>query len=280
MRGRVLVVCSALMGLILWGCSGPGSSAGVLAGREPVVLVAVGEAILEQAGMVVPTAQGWDYFVEASAEGLPAAGASTPMQVEFTAVEAAKYRAMSKLVERLEGLRVARESSVLDLQFLRECVEARTCGELQGVRVVGSSFDAGTGVARVTVQMGLDQEGNIVPESFARPVPASPEARRARCEHAARVDAMARLRERVGEVYVAKHVTVHNLMLERHEACSRVEGMLRGVTFEAPVWVSDERCVVEASIVLDPRDLAVLGRMAEFHGEEDSGSGSDIGERR
>jgi hypothetical protein len=253
----MLLVAVAACIVLVVGCAGVGST-----GRDVRVFRARGEAIMEEEAGPADVLRGGESYLRAAAEALPAAGASEPFQRRLTALEAAKYRALAKLVEGLEGVRVERETSIRDLQFQQESVVARAVGNLTGATVVESAFDEETGVGRVTVQVVLDAEGNTVVPQFVPPSAVSRQARRARAEQAARVDAMAKLREKIGKVRVGQEVHVENLMLRRHEAWLVVEGWLQGVEFSPPEWVGERRCVVEVAVRVPEAELARLSSLS------------------
>ncbi len=250
---RLLCSLLAVAAGLTAGCSAPGRA------RDDVrVFEATGESVLEREGEARVALWGWESYVESKGEGMPAPGTSTVLQKRLTAVEAARCRALAGLVEELGGLEVERESRVLNLQFAAETVEARSAGQLWGIETVAEEFDEEADIAEVTLRIYLDSEGKIVNRTLLPPSPESASARRARAEHAARVDALAKLREQVGEVKVGQSVTVRNLMLSRHEAWLTVEGMLEGAAFAPPEWVGEDRCRVKATLRVPEATLAKL----------------------
>jgi len=242
-----------------FGCAGPKKET---AGTSPF-LRATGIAFIEepQPETGVPAAN-WDTTVEATGQGMPAAGATTPALKELTAREAAKYVALAQLVEKLKGTRIKQESKVHDMMFAGQEIEAHLEGDLTGAREVKSAYDPAMGIAEVTLMVGLDSKGNVVPERLLPIAPLSVGARRARAAAAAQTDALARLREQLGEVYVWQEVKVKDLQLSHREAGSLVDGILGGVKFEEPVWVSDKECRVEGALALASPGVERLRMMA------------------
>ncbi len=179
------------------------------------------------------------------------------------ALEGARYRAMAKLVENLRGMDVAKTTTVKDLVFASEEVEVNILGQLEGVQLVKAEYDEKTGIAEVTVRVGLDSRGGIVPSRMLPIMPLSLAARRARAESAACVDAVASLRGQIGEVHVGQVVKVKNLVLEHQEAWLLVEGILEGVKFSEPHWPSNEQCVIGATVTMTPDQLQRLRSMTQ-----------------
>ncbi|MFO7957953.1 MAG: hypothetical protein R6X33_12740 [Candidatus Brocadiia bacterium] len=231
--------------------------------RDGHVLEATGVAILESVDARRDPSRFWHTYLEATGEGMAAAGASTEFQQKTTALQAARSRALARLVEDLEGTEIAREAKVLNMQFAGESVSSRTRGELRGVQVITEEYNPETRVAQVTVRVGLDERGKVVPAEAVAVAPGSMDARRARAERAARVDALSRLREQIGEVRVGRSVRVRNLMLSHHEAWLSVEGIMRNVEFSEPRWRGDARCEVVASVKVPPEKLKHFRSLAE-----------------
>ena len=113
-------------------------------------------------------------IVLASAQGLPAAYATAEPARRFTALESARQRALAKLAEELHGVRVERAAKVRDMQFAGEEIEAQVQGELKGAQVVRSEYDEETGLAEVTVRIGVDASGRTVPGAGLPLVPRLP----------------------------------------------------------------------------------------------------------
>lgn len=223
-----------------------------------MVFKATGHAVPERAdagGLVGPGVA----YVEATGHGLPAPSATGPLQERMTAVEAARCRALAHLAEKMEGLTVQRESQVVNFQFAGESVQSRTQAELPGATMVAQEFDETSGMARVTLRLPLDATGRPVEAARMLPAAENAEARRARCERAARVEALANLREQVGRVQVGKYVQVKDLVLARQEAWSAVEGILRGVDFSEPQW-QGEACTVQAELKVSREELEQLAK--------------------
>lgn len=226
------------------------------------VFTATGVAFLEErpSGASVPVLS-WDSVVEATGVGFPAPGAVSPHQKRLTAFEAARAGAMAKLVEKLEGAHVTKQASVRDMRFASEEIRIELDGRLVGIRSVRGEYDEKAEMAAVTLQVGLDEEGNIVPDRLLPITPLSVAARRAQAEQAARYDALAKLREQVGGARIRQDITVKNLVLTRQKARLVVEGMLEGVEFAEPKWPTRTRCVVSATLAVTPAEFERLRAM-------------------
>jgi len=229
-------------------------------------LEATGEAFLEEVDreIGVPAVE-WDSVVEGYGQGFPATDAVSEEQRRMTALRAARYVALGDLLGKIGGTRVRQESKVLNMQFAGEAVEVERAGMLEGVQVVRSEYDPERQIASVTVRVGLDKEGKIIPERLLPITPLSLEARRARAEHAARVQALVALREQIGQIRVGQSIKVKNLVLSRQEASLVVEGMLEGAEFSEPEWPTPRHCKVKASLTLSEADLARLRKMGTGH---------------
>jgi len=240
------------------GCAGVGNGS-----EQSLFFQATGVAFLEGTGADVGEAVGdWDTTVEATGYALPAANAVTAAHKEHTALEGARFVALARLAEKLHGIHVVRESEVRDMTFASEKIQGQLAGDLTGVRVVKSAYDPEVGIAEVTVMVGLDSKGNIVPDRLLPIVPLSVAVRRAHAEQAAHLDALVKLREQLGEVEVGQEVRVKNLQLSHQRAWQFVEGsILQGVKFGEPIWPSDIECNVEATLRLTPADLERLQAM-------------------
>jgi hypothetical protein len=168
----------------------------------------------------------------------------------------------ARLLEKIHGVHVAQESEVRDMTYAGDKIQAQLAGDLTGVKVVKRSYDAEKGIAEVTLMVGLDSKGNVVPDRMLPITPLSVELRRARTAQAAHVDAVAKLREQIGEVEVGQEIKVKNLQLSHQSAWLVVEGALLGVKFEDPLWVSGTECRVEAHARLTPAQYEQLRAMA------------------
>ncbi len=252
-----------IAGLFAASLAAGGCSSARGASPEGVFLEATGVAILESQERERDPSRFWQTYVEATGKGVAAAGAPTEFQQRMTALQAARSRALAGLLEDLEGVEIAREAQVVNMQFAGESVSSRARGQLRGVQVVAEEYDSQTRVAEVTLRVGLDAEGQIVPVQATAAAPELLEARRARAERAARVDAVSRLREQIGEVQVGRAVLVRNLMLSHHEAWLSVEGIMRNVEFSEPRWSGESRCEVVASVKVPPEKLKYFRSLAE-----------------
>lgn len=200
-------------------------------------------------------------MVRAGGIGFPAPDAADDDQRRMTALEAATAVAMARLAGELEGVKVTRESRVHNLQFAGEDIVVESAAVLSGVRILESKYDAEKGEARVMLAAGLGR--TVGRSSTDGAPPALHEAGlRAQAEQAARMDALAKLREQVGGVRLRQEVTVRNLALDMVEARAVVEGTLHGVEFSEPEWPDDVRCTVRAEVRLTPDQLAELRSLA------------------
>jgi hypothetical protein len=228
---------------------------------QPLLFEVEGEAVLEEPGAAAPEAElWWGDYAEETAPGLPAEDAITPAQKMLTALEAAKYRALAALAAQLDGVQVKQESRVLNMQFAGEGVEGRTDATVRGFAVVSAEWDDDSQIAEVTVRSTAGQSGpaggagGVAPPSLA--------IRRIRAEHAARVNAMAKLSARIGEVRVGQEVKVRDLVLVEQRAWLVVDGVLEGAQLSEPEWRGEETCVVKAWLRVSERDLERLQAMA------------------
>ena len=253
-RHTVFACVAAAIASLCLGCA----SSVAQTSEEPGVFHATGVAFLEPRSETAgPSDVEWDMMVEAVGHGLPAAGATTPAQKAWTALEAAKQSAMAALVEKLKGAHVRAEARVKNLMFAGQEITVETAGDLEGARTTRSRYDEAAGVAEVEMTVALDAAGNVLPERLASTAPPSLRARRARAEVAATADAMAKLREQVGEVWIEQEVMVKDLLFRRQRAQQVVQGMVEGAEFARPVW-DGARCTVEARLRLKPEDLERL----------------------
>jgi len=245
-------------------------SAGCATARVPAsgtrTVEATGEAFLEDVDRDIGApAVEWESIAEGQGWGFPAVDAVTPEQKRQTALKAARYGALADLPGRSSGTEVRQESSVRNMQFAGETVAINRAGVLEGVQVVKEDYDSRAQVAEVVVRVGLDKEGRAIPEKLLPITPLSLEVRRARAEHAARVQALAALRERIGEVLVTQEVRVKNLLLSHQKANVVVEGMLEGAEFSEPQWLSPKHVRVRAKLTISDVDLDRLRGLASAY---------------
>ncbi len=252
-------------------CAALAACAGCAAVRpaRALVIEATGEALIEPArpGAYLPSAR-WDRTARASGTGLPAPEAATDEMKRLTALEAARLTALARLVEQVEGVRVAQSARVRDMAFGGQQVETAASGHVSGAQMVEADYDPASGLAMVTVLVGLNEDGEPVPAAQLPVTPLSLPARRVRAEAAARIDALAALRERLGELKVAPHVRVRGLARSYEPSRPVIEGILDGARLGGIVWVSAERCRVEARLRVPPGDMERLREMAERVGAD------------
>ncbi len=196
--------------------------------------------------------------IEATGRGMPANNAMSESEKRYTATEAAKYRALAKLTEKINGANVNLRREVRDMLFSSEVIEVHIEGQLKGVSLVSTKYDADTGVAHVTLRVGLDSQGEPVEVNYATMVSRSKTARKIQAESAARTIALGKLMEQVGNMRVDQTVKVQDFMFSSQKAWQDVQGMLEGVEYSKPHW-SDERTVtVEATLKVTRKQLDKL----------------------
>jgi hypothetical protein len=205
--------------------------------------------------------------LEITGKGLAATEAATDMQKRLSAQQAAKYRAMAELVERTRGIHVTREASVKDMAFAGEKVHVQLSGQVEGATVVSEHYDENSGMAEVTLSVALDKGSNVgSPGTQLSRLSLS--ERRARAEEAARINAMAALRRKIGQVHVEEDILVRDLVMTRQNARQYIEGKLENVKFSEPEWVDKNVCEVKAEVRLTPANLKRL----RYSGEQRQGS--------
>lgn len=211
----------------------------------PLRYEATGIAFLEPAEKIIKDQSTKpNDFVEASGYGFPSPAATTPSQKMLTATEAAQYRAMANLAEKHLGLDVKREARTSDMAFSSEDVTVSLSGTLKGVSEVSRSYNEEAEIATVTLKM--NPGAKEVPEKQSPPL--TLEHRKARAEAAARIHAMALLREQIGETYVEQEIQVNGMNLTRQMASIHVEGLLKNIQFSGIRWTSERICEVTASL--------------------------------
>lgn len=218
-------------------------------------LEAEGVAFMEDAGQlskfVIPN---WDRFAEATGHGFPSEDATNPVMKKMTALAAARYRALAEMVEALEGMHVERESQVENMVFAGEQVSISLSGVVKGATTVSETYNAEEESAEVVIRVAMDKDGKLIPNHANSLAPVSLYKRRAEAEEAAKVNASAALRERLGDSYLMQRVVVKDLRFKSQEAESKVEGLLEQVTFSKPEWIENTKCVVTASVTLDVKN--------------------------
>lgn len=260
-RASLWLLLSLSSVLLLTGCYTAKASkqkgAAVAEGKTAsgkVRLEAVGIAFLEPEAKAGPTnSVALPATVTATGCGLPAPHAESETLKRMTAMEAARYRALANLAERVLGQEVTRDAEVFDLAFAGEEVHASLSGELKQAFEVSREYDAEKGVATVTV--GLAQ-GDVADTPAAKN--RSRAERVARAEAAARIHAAALLREKIGQIFVKQHIQVENLVMQHQDARIYVQGILEGVQYSTPRWPTPNKCEVTAVVVIDQDKLANL----------------------
>ncbi len=217
---------------------------------KPYVFKATGQGFLEgeEGAGLVEAATECAAIADASGRGMPAANAVNDVQKRLTALEAAKYRAMANLVEKIRGIRVEKVTTGENFRLIEERISTVVSGELKWVKIVEQEYDEVAEIATVTLKVGLDAFGDIVPVKMLPVEPRSLAERRARAETVGRMQAVAKLREQIGEVYVGQVLKVQDFVLKSQSAWLIVEGMVKGVEFSRPSWPTRHKCEVEARL--------------------------------
>lgn len=246
----------------LCGCQPSQSQLSQIKEPEMYTFRAEGNAVLEKADGSFG-AKGRDYanVMEVTGRGIPANDAASESEKRFTAIEAAKYRALAKLAEKLEGVNVSLRAEVRDMVFSSEEIEAHIEAHLKGVSLVRSEYNADTGVAEATIRLALDSEGELVQERDISLVSRSKAARRIRAESAARINALGKLLEQIGDVWVGKTIKVRDMMFSSQKAWLKVQGMLEGVEYSEPRWKGEELVTVEAVLKVPREKMEQVDRM-------------------
>lgn len=213
-----------------------------------ITIEAKGTAFLEEAGQLskisIPK---WDKFLEAEGIGFPALDATNPVQKKMTALSAAKYRALAKMVESLRGMEVERTSKVDNMVFSSEEVTITLSGLVKGATTVSETYDEASETATVLIRVAMDSNGNLIPQYANSLAPISIYKRKAEAEEAARISASAALREKIGEAYLSKRVVVEDLQLKHQETQMIVDGLVQGARYSEAKWINSIMCVVTAS---------------------------------
>jgi hypothetical protein len=226
---------------------------------ETLRFEATGTAFLEEAGSLSnPVPLHNATFVESTASGFPADNATTAIQKELTALKAARYGAMAKLAEELDGLQVTRNARVQDMVFSGEEVAVTLSGIIQGASTVSEIYHPESEHAEVCLRIALDPNGDIIQQRATRIAPASIHQRKAEAETAARINATAALREQVGKTYVMQNVQVKDLQFASQDARLDVGGLLKNVQFSAPQWIGETQCEITAILEISPEEMASL----------------------
>ena len=82
---------------------------------------------------------------------------TAPRKQKSLALRAAKIVALRNLLEIVQGVRVTSETTVLDLMLVSDIVHTRVTGIVRGAQVQASSFDEGSGLASVTMQLKVTE---------------------------------------------------------------------------------------------------------------------------
>ncbi len=202
-------------------------------------------------------------FIEAQGFGLPSPSAENDAQKRLTAMEAAQYRALANLAEKVLGQEVVREARVVDMAYAGEEVRVNLSGKLKGVSEVVRSYDAETEIATVSLKVAVEPEEDSRRMTHEQSL--SIDQRKARAVAAARIHATALLREQIGQVYVEQDIRVENLEMAHQEARIYVKGLLDGIIFSDARWPSETQCEVTATLEVDKPCLNPNkgGRMVE-----------------
>ena len=191
--------------------------------------------------------------VQAEGFGLPSPSAENSAQKRLTATEAAQYRALANLSEKLTGIEVTREARTVDMAFAGEEVQVSLSGTLSGISEVSRNYDEATEIATVTLQVALDAEDD--PEHMAFEQALSVEHRKVRAIAAARMQATASMREQIGQIYVEQDILVEDFMVTHQVTRVYVQGLLEGILFSDPQWLSEVSCEVTATLEVNKTEL-------------------------
>ncbi len=213
--------------------------------NQLIHLEALGVAFLEAKQSPPPVKS-----IEAKGFGLPASSAGNAAQKRLTAMEAARYRALANLVEKRDGLEVMRKAHTIDMAFAGEEIRVQINGTLKNVSEVAQDYDTETEMATVTLKIPLEPETDST-----RKKPLTLEQRKARAITAARIQATAALREKIGQIYVEQDVLVEELILSHQQARVYVQGLLEGVSFSEALWLGESRCEVVATLEVNQTDI-------------------------
>ncbi len=250
----IFSVALLFLSVFLTGCAGPQISKNI-----PLQYEATGIAFLRDPGQAIQILDpACVSLLEARSKGLPSLNATTETQKRFTALEAARYRALAELLEKMDGLSVARTATVQDMVFAGEKISVTISGLIKDATVVTEKYDTGEEIAEVLMRVCLDAEKNIVPQRTTQIAPASIYQRKAEAETAARIHATASLREEIGRVFVTQIIRVKDLELESQQVQLEMEGLMEGVQFSDIRWLDETRCEVTAVLEVSQKQLKRL----------------------
>ena len=201
--------------------------------------------------------------IDSMGRGLPAPNAVSSAHKRLTALEAAKYRAVAQLAERVHGLRVERLAKIRDLSYAGDEVTIGSSRRMEGVTVIDSEYDEVGEVASVTVRVILDSEGNIIPERGQHEDPMSLSVWRSKAESEARAMSLLALRAKLESVELLPNVTVSGAARNSHDVRERVDKLIEEAEIASPSWQTDTKCTVRASLTVSPREMKQLQSIAE-----------------
>jgi len=183
--------------------------------------------------------------LEASGVGFPSEIAKTNFQKKITALEAAKYRALVALLEKINGITVSKDVKVIDMVFSGEKVEVTTNGNLEAVFIVSEDYNPETEVATVTVAKTEVEEPQHLKVEQKKD---SLELKKEKAVAAAKALAIGNLKAKLGKTYAQQKTTVENMELSNQISQTYIEGALKNVQFSQPRWLNDTMCEVIARV--------------------------------
>ena len=224
--------------------------------EHPLHFEATGSAFLEEEGAIsIAHNPLHDSFIEATGCGLAAPDATTAVLKKFTALEAARYRALAGLMEKMNGIQVTRNAAVENMTFAGEQIITSLSGTLSGYSVIKETYDIETDSGEVTLQITMDKNGTIVPQRATRVAPTSLFKRKEQAETAARINATASLREQLGQIHVMQDIQVENLELSRQQARLQSDGWIEKVEFSDARWLEGNLCEITATLDITQEQL-------------------------
>jgi len=219
---------------------------------------------------------------EAAPPSLPPAWQGVAAQERLNAVRVAEVDADRLLCERIYGLQIDADTSVLDLAMQFDDIRTGLDAMIRGVRTKEVKYgdDLSVEVVReVTIREVIETIKRVVRreetkfgvkvdhiENISRrtrdtvvavmgngAVPESLGLRRIQAKRAAEADCYRRIAERVLGIRVTADTWVRNFTLESDQLLTQVAGCLAGIKFTSIAYGPDQSCKVTGKLVL--RDL-------------------------
>lgn len=224
------------------------------------VFSAAGRAALSPP--VMEAAPDWPSCIEATGRGFAAPGASDPARRKMTAVAAAKCRTLAELAELVRGLHLQSRSNVADLRFAGESIETEVQADLAQVRLVASQYDEDTGMAQVTMRMGLSASGEVLKGGLSAPPPPPEGPRRQQAERVARKLALQNLKQALDQADVVPQVALGGLAKHSKLAARYLSEALEKVEYSPARWHAGKVCTVQAEARIAQTDWDMLQILA------------------